>query len=136
MGNKDLFDAVRRLELPIGKYAIFGGGQLCVREIRECHDVDIIVDEDLWNKYKTKPEWKLGKSQNGSDYLHNGAVELYKDWKPGDWDVKELIKNAEIIGNLPFVRIKHVIKWKRIYGREGDLKDIEMLEKYNNEKNK
>lgn len=63
---------------------------------------------------------------------HKGEldVEVFTEWLPGIWDIKKLIKEAEIIGGLAFVNLKEVLKWKRIRGKEKDKKDIEIIENY------
>lgn len=49
---------LNKLKLPNGKFAIFGGAVLSIRNIRKTNNLDIIVKNDLWNnlskKYKTK----------------------------------------------------------------------------------
>ncbi len=129
MSNKDLFQKVKELALPMGKYALFGSAPLGIRGLKDCHDIDIIVMEDLWNEYKEK-NWEIRTTPNGSQYLWNDEVELWKDWQPGQWDIKRLIGEAEIIDELPFVRLERVLEWKRLNGREKDLKDIELIEKF------
>ncbi|MFA6131648.1 MAG: hypothetical protein WC702_01075 [Patescibacteria group bacterium] len=129
MSNEDLFQKVRELKLPVGKYALFGSAPLGIRKLRDCHDVDIIVTEDLWNEYKDK-NWEIKTMPDGSPYLCNGEIELWKNWKPGQWDLKQLIEEAETIDGLPFVRLETVLEWKRMKGREKDLKDIEIIEKF------
>jgi hypothetical protein len=132
MGNKELFQKVKELNLPIGEYALFGSAPMGVRGLRECHDIDIIVTEKLWNDYKNKSEWKLMEIREDNNYfegLRNDDIELWKDWWPG-WNVDKLIQEAEIIDGLPFVKLEEVIKWKRFRAREKDLKDVEIIEKF------
>ncbi|MDP2856192.1 MAG: hypothetical protein Q8N90_03720 [bacterium] len=54
MSNNDLFQKVKKLNLPIGNYAIFGSGSLMIRNIRESRDLNVIVTEDLFEEYKNK----------------------------------------------------------------------------------
>lgn len=129
LNNNNLFQKVKELNLPAGKYALFGSAPIGIREIRKCRDIDIIVTEDLWDEYKNK-NWKVKVMPYGSQYLFNDKIELWKDWKPGEWDERKLIKEAEIIDGLPFVKLKEVIRWKKIKGRKKDLKDVEMIEKF------
>ncbi len=128
MSNRDLFQRVKELGLPIGKYALFGSAPLGIRELRDCRDVDIVVTKDLWNKYKKK-NWEMKTMPHGSQYLYNDKIELWKDWGPGRWNVQKLINEAEIIDELPFVKLKYVVEWKKQNGREKDLKDIKTAEK-------
>ncbi len=130
--NKELFARLRELNLPPGKYAVFGSGQLGIRNLKECHDLDVIVAEDLWNEYRYKSDWKLLKMHHGSEFLERNGIELWKDWKPGQWNIEDLIQRAEIIDDLPFVTIDDVLKWKKLSGREKDLTDIKTLNNYLN----
>lgn len=129
MSNKDLFQRVKDLKLPIGKYALFGSAPLGIRGIKDCHDIDIIVTEDLWDEYKKK-NWEIKVMPRGSQYLWNDEIELWKDWHPGKWNTQKLIDEAEIIDGLPFVKLEYVVEWKRRNGREKDLKDIETVERF------
>ena len=129
MSNGDLFQKVKELKLPIGKYALFGSAPLGIRGLKECRDADIVVTADLWNEYKEKG-WEEKTSVGGSCCLRKGEVELWKDWGPGRWEIEKLIEEAEIIDGLPFVRLVTVVAWKKQYGREKDLEDIEMIEKF------
>lgn len=130
MGNKDLFQKVKELALPKGKYVLFGSAPLGIRNLRECGDIDIVVTQDIWDEYKARPEWQLGKTHHGNPYLLNARIELLKDWKPGVWDIKRLIEEAEIIDGLPFVTLEYVVKWKRLSGREKDMRDIAIVENF------
>jgi hypothetical protein len=66
----------------------------------------------------------------GDDYLENGEIELWKNWRPGEWDVQKLIDEAEIIDGLPFASLESVVTWKRMSAREKDLKDVEVIENF------
>jgi hypothetical protein len=134
MNNKELFNEVRNLELPIGEYALFGSAPIGIRKLRQCHDIDIIVTDELWNKFES--DWENGIAQNGSKFLKKGNIEIWKDWRPGKWDTNKLIGESEIIEGLPFVKMKYVLEWKRSIAREKDLKDIEIVEKYLKENEK
>jgi len=134
MKNSDLFQKVKELKLPIGKYALFGSAPLGIKGLRDCHDIDIIVTEDLWDECKNK-DWLLKIALHDGlypdcPYLEKGKIELWKDWKPGQWNIKQLIREAEIIDGLPFVKLERVLEWKKLSGREKDLKDIEIIEKF------
>lgn len=125
--NKRLFNIVKKLNLPAGKFAVFGSGLLCARKLKECKDIDIIVYKNIFLEFEKKKDWKKGVSPNGSEYLKNEYIELYYEWKPGKWNENNLIREADIIYGLPFVRLREVLKWKKNYGRENDKKDIELI---------
>jgi hypothetical protein len=132
--NQELFQRVKELNLPIGEYAIFGSGPMGIRDMREMHDVDVLVSEKVYNEYVNKSGWKIKNIYENNDYfkgLNNDIleIEMWKDWYT-DWDVSKLIREAEIIDELPFVRLEYLIKWKKFFGREKDLKDVELIENY------
>jgi len=135
MDNNDLFLRVKKLKLPIGKHALFGSAPLGIRGLKNCHDIDIVVTEDLWKEYKEK-NWEVRDMPNGSQYLSNDEIELWKNWKPGEWNIEKVINDSEIIDELPFVRLEDVLKWKKTmiklnwYGRTKDQKDVEIIEKF------
>lgn len=132
MTNKKLFQKVKDLNLPVGKYALFGSAPMGVRGLRDCHDIDVIVTETLWNDYKMKPDWSLARTKNKdkhSDGLRNDNIELWKDWWP-EWDINKLIQEAEMIDGLPFVKLEEVLKWKKQIAREKDLMDVKIIEKF------
>ncbi|HNY36277.1 MAG TPA: hypothetical protein PLD14_01265 [Candidatus Pacearchaeota archaeon] len=132
--NQELFQRVKDLGLPDGEYAIFGSGPMGIRNIREMHDVDIIVSERVYNEYVGKSGWKIKNiyENNGCfKGLNNDVleIEMWKDWYT-DWDVNKLIKEAEVIDGLSFVKLEYLIKWKNFFGRDKDLKDVELIEKF------
>ena len=132
MSNKDLFQRVKKLNLPIGKYALFGSAPMGIRGLKECHDIDMVVDEDLWQEYKNKAGWQYKITEHGVEHIESddGDFEIWHDWRPWYQEIDWLINEAEIIDDLPFVKLKYVIDWKRQYGREKDLKDIKIIEKF------
>lgn len=126
-------DRLKNLNLPKGKYAIFGSGPLGVKNIRDTRDLDIIVDEELFNEYKDMPSWEFKSFEKNGHYvemIENNGIEFYKKWGPGDWDTRKLINEAELINDLPFVKLEIVKKWKQTSRREKDLKDVQLIDEY------
>ena len=124
---------MKNLELPEGQYAIFGSAPMGIRGLRECRDLDVIVTEEIFEDYKGKFGWELKKFERDGrhvEMVEKNNIEFYKDWGPGDWNVKELIKDAEVINDLPFVKLEQVIKWKKISAREKDLADVQLIQNF------
>lgn len=57
-------------------------------------------------------------------------VEVLTEWMPGIWNIEDLIKNADIIDGLAFVKLEEVLRWKKMRGKEKDKKDVEIIEGY------
>ncbi len=129
MSNNDLFQKVRDLRLPIGKYALFGSAALGIRGWKQCRDIDIIVTEDAWNGFK-KRGWEVKRMSHGSQYFCKDKIEVWKDWYPGEWNIAKLINEAEIIDGLPFVRIESVLTSKKLSNRKKDQEDIKLIERF------
>ena len=116
------------MELPSGSYAVFGSGPLAARGlIDEVGDLDVIVNDPTWDRVK-----HLGTIMRYGDDevadLGNGLT-FGRSWAYGDFDIAQLIDDAERIDGLPFVRSEAVVEYKRIAGRPKDLRHIEIMER-------
>jgi hypothetical protein len=117
-------DELKSLNLPAGKYAIFGSGPLAIRNLRDNDDVDLIVKQDLWKELLKDHEL----SANGKS-IKIGHIEIFHDWPPFE-DSDSLIDDAEIIEDLPFVKLNYVVRWKNTRKSEKDLNDLKLIEKF------
>lgn len=130
MTNHKLFQEVKDMRLPEGTFVLFGSTPMGIRGIKESRDADILLTEDVWGVFARDSSWERGEMTHGSAWLRKGNIELWKDWKPGQWDVRQLIDEAEVIDGLPFVSLGRVLEWKKLSSREKDLKDIETIENF------
>lgn len=124
-----LLQRLRRLDLPIEHYAIFGSGPLLVRGwIDDAGDLDLIAREPALTaaleagerEYFTEHDVELIA-------IAGGAITVGTSWAYGDFDVDELIDSAELIDGFPCVLLEHVIEFKRIAGRPKDLEHLEVI---------
>jgi hypothetical protein len=124
-----LFERLRALDLAAKDYAIFGSGPLAARGIiATCNDLDVICRGAVWQRVRSAGEIV---------YLHQYNVEIvtmYQEtlsfgtqWGIGDFDTDVLIDSAELIRGLPFVRLEHVISYKKIRRSPKDLVHLEAL---------
>ena len=128
---KKFLKSLKELNLPEGKYAIFGSGPMGVRRLREVGDLDVIVTMDVYNDLKNRPDFKIGyRKKSGNEFLEKDGIEVYKDWHPEDWDIHKLIQEAETIDGFPFVKLEEVLKWKKLKQRDKDKEDINLIEEY------
>lgn len=124
-----LFDQLRQLNLPPQGYAVFGSGPLAIRGIIPLtNDLDVICREDVWNIVR-----RIGSVEYLSDYdlrivtMADGALTFGMKWGIGNFDVDELIDTAEVIAALPFVRMEHVVSYKKIRSSKKDLLHLDAL---------
>ncbi|MCX6701596.1 MAG: hypothetical protein NTX96_00115 [Candidatus Zambryskibacteria bacterium] len=132
----ELLQRIKNLKLKKKTYALFGSAPIVVRSIREfSNDIDVIVNEDIWNEYLDKNGWEYKKFQKNNSIIEaivSGKIEFYKSWAPGDWDIQELIDKADDIDGIPYVNLKDVLEWKKLNRRPKDMKDIHLIEEYIN----
>ncbi len=125
--SDDLFRYVRELQLPPGDFAIFGSGPLIVRNIIPFkNDLDIICRDEAWELVQ-----QTGQPQYLQNYdahivsMLDGAITFGTSWGIGHFDIDTLIDSADILVDLPFVRLQYVIEYKKIRGLPKDLLHIE-----------
>lgn len=118
-------DELQALNLPQDSFAIFGSGPIAVRGLRDAKDLDIVVRKDVWDELAKK----YPKNEKGTG-LQIGNIEAFDQWSPWFDDPNMLIDTAEIIDGLPFVRLEHVVAWKKAMGREKDIKDLELIKNF------
>lgn len=131
---RSLFDHLRELTLPPGTYAVFGSGPLLARGI-----IDRVNDLDVLCLPST---WRLVAAQAEVEYLEeydvtiasmlDGAITFGTEWGIGNFDVAELIRSAEVLDGLPFVRLEHVAAYKRLRGGAKDLDHLRRISRYLN----
>jgi hypothetical protein len=125
-----LFELLRSLALPNGDYAVFGSGPLLVRGIiGAAGDLDVLCRGEAWARAR-----RLGRvaEEHGVPVvsLFDGAVTLGTAWAIGAFDVDHLIDTAEVIDGVPFVRLEHVVAYKRIADRPKDREHLRLLAGY------
>ena len=129
---KRLLKILNDINLPNDKFAIFGSGPLAVRGLRDCRDLDIVVNEELWkelleNYYPdTENPEKIILQRSRPD--GETEMEAFRNWRPWFSDVNELIDSADIIDGVRFVNLENVKKWKTAMGRDKDKIDLQLLE--------
>jgi len=126
---EDLFESLKNLNLPEGNFAVFGSGPLIVRGIiPAANDLDIICRGAAWEEIKS-----IGTLAQSDEYgveiatLNDGQLSFGAEWGIGDFDVDDLIDGAESIDGLPFVPIKHVVRYKLERASPKDLLHIDFL---------
>ncbi len=128
-GEHTIFDVVRSLNLPARDYAIFGSGPLLARGIiDDVNDIDIICRGAAWLQAQ-----ELGELVYLDEYdvhvvsIDNQKITIGTSWGIGEFNIDELIDTAEEIDDLPFVRLRYVVEYKKIARRPKDLEHLRLL---------
>lgn len=126
----ELFDSLRSLGLPEGDYVVFGSGPLIVRgKIDATNDLDVVCRGAAWGQACNIGEL-VTLVEHDVDVVSflDGAITVGTSWAYGDADIDELIDTAEVIDGLPFARLEHVARYKRIAGRPKDLEHLRLMD--------
>lgn len=127
----DIFQKVKLLNLPLGKYVVVGGGILEAYGIRDTKDVDIAVTEDVYDSLK-KHGWVEIITSTGRKILQKDIYEVGINWTYGKYNpsLEHLINTAVLIQDIPFVNLSEIIAFKKEINRDKDRVDISLIKKY------
>jgi hypothetical protein len=127
----DIYQKVKKLRLPAGKYIVHAGSALEGYGIRKSHDVDIAVTEDVYRMLKKKGR-KEKEISGGRKRLVKGIYEVGSNFGYGNYQVTvdDLLETSVNIKGVPFAHIKEVVKLKKASTRDKDKKDLELINKY------
>ncbi len=131
MNIHDCLKQLTKLNLPQDQYVIVGSGSLGIREIRESHDLDVLVTEELWKHLKenfplTKTEPVENIDIGDVQILGHGSMFRQADIA----SVETIIATADVFSGHKFINLELLKKFKQREGRDKDLKDIELINRY------
>ncbi len=128
MNKDELIRKVKALNLPERGYIVFGSGPLAAHGIREVNDIDLFISEEIYEKFK-KEGWEEKTLETGDKYLVRGDIEAFADWGYREYNpsLEKLLDKADIIEGVPFAPMEEVLRWKLVFNREKDARDIELI---------
>jgi hypothetical protein len=130
----NIVSRIKDLNLPMGQYVVFGSAVMEVHGIRPAKDIDIVIDQGLYQELKRRGwrrKWNFKRvlTCKALQFENNEAfTNLY--WKDYRITTGELINNAELIDGVPFMSIQDYLLYKKHLPREKDKKDVILLENY------
>jgi len=135
MNQQEVISKIKEINLPFGEYMIIGGASLAVRDLRETKDLDILVLPERFEVLSTFYSFdKQYEAKWNRKRLKSDNIEIYPDLlletKDIYFDVVELIKNVEVIDDIPLQPLDNLIICKQDSGREKDLADIKLIKTY------
>ena len=111
---------------------MIGSGTMSAHGIRNHQDIDLLVTDDLYSKLKDAG-WEIQWPRPDFEYLKKGTagaspkMVALSNYSPS---LSTLISTADIINGIPFMSLEDLIQFKRALGRDKDIKDIVLIEKY------
>ncbi len=129
MDRQEVIARILALQLPATQYVVVGGAALSIRDLRETDDIDLVVTPDLFSSL-LRSGWSSKPRPNGKPGLRYDCFEAYLDVNSDGFSRSTpwLMEHAEVLHGIPCVDLETLIGWKRTYGRDKDLRDVEILE--------
>ncbi len=131
----NIIERVKKLNFPFGEYVIIGGGILDVLGIRSTNDVDAAVTSKLFKELQATGEWEEEMKHNKT-FLKKDDIDINPDisWSEYPTTNEEAIASATVIDGVPFINLEELKRFKTASGREKDLADLILIEKYQRNK--
>lgn len=126
-----IIEKIKELNFPPEEYVVIGSGTLDVLGIRPASDVDIAVTPALHEKLRKTGEWQEVEKY-GKIFLQKDDFDIVPqlDWGGYETTTEQAIAGALTVEGIPFMNLDELVKFKMSMGRENDLKDIELIKKY------
>ncbi|MFA5854582.1 MAG: hypothetical protein WC866_05920 [Patescibacteria group bacterium] len=130
----DVFEELKKLDLPSGEYIVLGSGILGALGIRDINDVDLLVSPQLFEKLLTDG-WMYAEVEiegRTRKKAYRDHYEAYQDFWYGTErpDAKQLISDAVTVRGFSFLSLEKLMEIKTVMGREKDLQDVLLIQKY------
>lgn len=131
VSHNPLFRKLMDIDLPSMDYVVFGSGPMFAHGLTDTPtDIDLVARLSAWDRVREICDAFGYEVTEGHIVLFNGDIEVFTSWAPGEWDVDELIDNAELIDSVPFVPLHLVLRWKERMGHPKDLLHCRLIKDY------
>lgn len=122
-----LIQELKSLNFPTEEFAVFGSGPISIRGLKELGDLDVIVTQKLWKQLSIK----YGITEKGNYHcISIGDIDFFEYWTKQGYNIDQLIKEADIIDNIRYVKLEKVLEWKKGRNLPKDKKDVELIEEF------
>ena len=122
MNRFELLNLLESLKLDPNEYWLIAGAAMVFYGFRkETGDLDLGCTSKLADELEAK-DHPVEIMPDGTRKIHPVSdVEIFENW---------LYDQVEIIDSIPVISVKGLIAMKKSIGREKDLKDIQLIERY------
>ncbi len=122
---------VKELNLSGGSYVVVGSGTLAALGIREAKDIDLVASREVYARLKQEG-WEEKFHDDGSSFLEHDIYEASLTWdsKDNNPNLIDLLQDAHIVDGVPFVNVRRLMEWKKRKGREKDIVDMALIQRY------
>ncbi|MCA9335499.1 SulP family inorganic anion transporter [Candidatus Saccharibacteria bacterium] len=126
--RRSSLEMIQRLKLPAESYVVIGGAVLEALDLRQTHDVDVVVSDNVYREYRDEHHWQEYVQDNGKKILSHNGYNLMHTWMGKN--LKYLKKSAFVVDGISLMSVDDLIDAKRRLGRKKDISDIALLTDY------
>ena len=131
-------EQLKEIDVPPNRILIDGSGVMALYGIRQNKDLDIAIPLSDWSRILNDFP---GKYEVAYRSFIKVMVLVYKNVEIhyNDWDgsrTEDTLERTEVIGGYHWHSLDTIYKWKKLANREKDIKDVQLIEKFWELKNK
>lgn len=118
---------IKTLGLVPGSYVVVGGGVLVALDLLEWDDdIDLCVTPEVFQRLRSAG-WQ-------QELWHKKTVLKHGNFDVGIgfsyWTLEQLLEDALVIEDVPFMSLEKLHAWKLAMGREKDKRHLRLIEEY------
>ena len=122
MNIHDLLNELKGMMLPHDEYIVCGSAPLAIIGLREAHDLDVVVSEQLYVDMMKYVQWI-----NSHGGLVVGNIEFYSF---GNDELMDRMSDATLYMNMNMASLRTTMEWKHKVNRDKDKEDIRLILEY------
>lgn len=126
--RRSVADMISRLDLKHDEYVVISGAVMELLHLRDTTDIDIVVCDEVFERFRETPDWKEYVQDNGKHVLSNYGYTLMQSWMGHSFS--HLKETAHDIDGISCIDLSLLVEVKQHQGRKKDISDVEMLAQY------
>jgi len=131
----DFRKELSKLSLDETNSIVINSGILNALGIRESHDIDISVNEEVFEELKSNKNLNLITNEFGRPMLVNDTVDISLGWVQNSnlsFIYEDLLKDncTVVIDGVRYLNLETLLEGKKLWGREKDKEDVKLIEEY------
>ena len=131
----DITKLLSDLNLTPNDSVVIGSGILNALGLRPSNDIDVVVNEEAFARFKQDPRFVEGQN-HGQSILAYDLFEIFTAWVVlgKDQTFEELYKESTVINGVRYITPQFLLATKKSWladdGRPKDFADVKLIEDY------
>lgn len=124
-------EMIKSLALPADSFVAIGGAVMEALSLRDTRDVDLVVRDDTYRKFRDEEKWQEYTQDNGKKILSYHGYNLMRSWM--GYNYRRLKNNSFKKSGIDYMSVEDLIVAKTHLARKKDLADVKLLKNYRKE---